>query len=377
MNRLTWLNMQAPGEMLVTVGKDSHGLWEADVFSNFELNQKSDGVWFRWRGDEELQWQQDLPPTTAVYRIWRPKPRLRDAPDSPLRSVETECKELVLLKLSIMARITSRLVSQGILFIPNNIELAGGAPQVEGLKNDSLGQVLYQMFTAMLANPGSSASAMPILLRGDPDAGEKIRHVVLETDIAETEMRYRQELRDAIANGIELPQQTQTTTQSEVHHWGMWAIDERALSGHVVPVIRMLTHEFTVNLLWPSLRATGMSEREVRLWEIGVDPTRAALAANQTDQAMQLYEHGLIGGDIVRRAFGFSEADAMVGNELLRWIGVKVNNPMLSSWGIDGFPAEMLDQAPKGPGPGGFNAAPPKANGSQQVGSQAKGLDGS
>lgn len=373
--RETWMAYQVGGEGYLGITTDNYGLTDLGLYSTLEMQQQSDGSWVHIMGDEIQQIPVAFEGT--LIRAWRRHPKMRDSPDSALKSVLTECKELFLLKLSILARITSRLAMQGMLFLPQGLTMAGGPSTAGDRGQDQMMNQLKALFTATLQNPGSSAAAMPILLSGKPEDVQAIKHIVLDTTITDIEIRQRIELRDAIANGIELPQQSQTTTANEVHHWGMWAIDERALSGHVVPVIRGMTQILTERIMWPDLRSKNpkWSEQEVRRHRFGIDPTNAALNANKTDQAILAYQTGLIGAKVVRRLFGFTEADAMVGEELTRWLGLKLNSPEMAMWQGDTVPstAEILKwNAPKPPGVGGFAAKEPAVNGSSGIGTPGK-----
>lgn len=78
---------------------------------------------------------------------------------------------------------------------------------------------------------------MPVILRGPDDVGEKIKHIVLDTSLDEVEEKHRIELRRAIANGLELPIETQTTI-TDANRWNAWNISESALRDHCLPVCR-------------------------------------------------------------------------------------------------------------------------------------------
>lgn len=386
MLRSAWVNWQIAGEGLLGVHRDNQNVTGVGHYSLTELRPgTASGEWTLDYGPEL-----GVPPQAyhgSVYRTWRPHGRYQMAPDSALRAALTDCKELHLLKLAILARITSRLASQGILFIPNNVNVSAMPADVKALGTslDNVGLAFMALFAQVLRDPGSASAAAPVIIRGEPGAADAIKHIVMETTVYEQEMREREELRKSIANAIELPVQTQTTEgEASPNHWGMWAIDEQALSNHVVPLSRGIMRIVTERVLWPALRISGMSEMEARSWRLGIDPTRAAQAANRFEQAKIAKEMNLIGDATARRVFGFAEADAPTAAETLRWIGLKMNNPLLGAHDVAGITPQQLEvlvNAVKqvgARGPGGYNASETRASISAPAGSDAtKGLDGS
>lgn len=386
MLRSAWLNWQIPGEGMLGIHTDAQGVTGVGHYSLRELRPDGAGNWHLEYGDEL-----GVPPVPykgRVYRTWRPHGRFQMSPDSALRAALLDCKELHLLKLAILARISSRLASQGILFIPNSVTISGMPADVKamGTSLDNVAQAFYALFAQVLRDPGSAQAAAPIIFRGNAADAEAIKHIVMETTVYEQEMREREELRKSIANAIELPVQTQTSaSEASPNHWGMWAIDEQALSNHVSPLARGVMRIVTERVLWPSLAISGMQNvMERRSWRLGIDPTRAAQAANRFEQAKIAKEMNLISDRTARRFFGFSEADAPSAAEMMRWIGLKMNNPLLAGHDVPGLTRQELEtliaavKQVGARGPGGYNASETRASISAPAGADAgRGLDGS
>lgn len=369
--RSVWLNYGVAGEGVMLASLVS-GAYDIEVCSNIEVQQDGDLRWYRI--DDTGAREPINPATTRAVRFWRNHPKYRKKADSGLRSVQNECKELQLLKLALLAKITSRLASVGILFIPNSMSM----PPVEGnagtLSGDPLTQFLVQLFMKPMLNQGSAAAAMPVILRGPDDSGEKVRHIILDTSLDAVEEQHRAELRHTIANGIELPIETQTSI-SDTNRWNAWHVSESALSDHVIPVCRAGANLLTTRLLWPWLRSKGMSDSEVRRFRFHPDATRSALGLNMADNARQVYERLGLSGAALRRFHGIDDTDAPDTDEFIRLLGVKLNNPLMATWGLDVvIPPEVLS-GPTPPGIGGFGASEPIQDGSNLPGDPSKGLD--
>lgn len=369
--RSVWMNTGLAGEFVLVITQRT-GFYDVEVFSNVEVYQETDGRWVRTDDSGRREY---LDRSARITRAWRPHPKFRRNSDSGVRSVLNECKELELLKLALLAKITSRLASVGILFLPNSLSMPNPDPEASNgtLSGDSLIQMLTALFSAPLRNPGSSAAAMPVFMRGPDDAGEKIRHIILDTSLDAVEEKHRLELRQAIAQGIELPIQTQTSI-SDTNHWGAWHVSESALNDHCLPVCRSGANLLTTRVLYPWLRQREMSETDVRSYRFWPDASRAALGLNRADLARQLYDRGELSGDTLRLAHGYDESVAPSDKEIVRWLGVKLNNPAMATFGMKGIPDEILS-GPIPPGMGGFDAPEPIADSGQLPGNPNDGLD--
>ena len=369
--RSLWLNTAVAGEGVLVVTPE-YGSYDIEVFSSDEVYKEANGAWVRVdeTGRREVL---DLR-EKRVTRFWRSHPRYRRSADSGLRSVLNECRELELLKLSLLAKITSRLASVGILFLPNSLSMPVANPEASAgtLSGDALTQMLVKLFMSPIRNPGASAAAMPVILRGPEEAGEKIRHIILDTSLDEVEENHRAELRRAIANGIELPIETQTSV-ADANRWNAWNISESAVRDHILPVCRAGAGLLTTRVLWPILRREGMAEADVRRRRFWPNVDRAALGLNRSDLARQLFDRGQLGGDALRLAHGFDESSGPTDEEFIRFLGIKLSNPAMASWGLD-LPPEMLMGALP-PGPGGFNAPEPHVDSWSTVGDPNGGLD--
>ena len=356
--RSLYINYSVVGEGRMLFDSDSDGVMTAEFLSTDEIRQQTDGTWIRrtYNGAAE-----EPVGRARVVMAWRPSPRWSGKADSALASVLTECKELEVLKLSLLAKITSRLASQGILFLPSGLSIPANATGERPGSNSVL-SYLKTLFEATKVTDGTAAAAMPVLLQGPGELGDQIRHIVLDTALSEADERHRQELRVAIAQGLELPRQTQTNETSGVNHWGMWNVAESALGDHVMPIARAGTNALTEHFLRPWLRSKDVSPNKVRSLRFNIDPTRAALSIVRTDGARQLYDRNLLSDAAMMMAHGFSDADAPSVDEVIRGIGIKLNNPMLATWGLDAIiPPELLQSGGQ-PGVGGYAAPDPMAN---------------
>jgi hypothetical protein len=353
--RRGWMTIGMPGYGYLVRERDEAQHYSCQFLSGDELVGGSGGGWRR----KASTFQDEEAIKGDVFEVWRPHPKLWGDPDGALASVATECRELEALKLSMLARVSSRLASMGILFLPSSLQVPTATGMLTG---HEAGMVFRDLFSANIdrARNTAAAAAAPVVFMGNKDDGEKIRHILLDTSFTDVEESYRKDLRAIIAQGIELPVEKQAAGEGgSVNHWGAWSIDESALVDHVLPTCRLLAWELTQRVLWPWLRTKGVPDDEVRTYCFGADATEAALAAVRVDAARQLHQLGLLKDEAVRRVHGFSEEDAPSTDEVMRFLGVKLNIPMLAAAGVKGIDEGLLDPAILGgasqPGEGGYD----------------------
>jgi hypothetical protein len=92
------------------------------------------------------------------------------------------------------------------------------------------------------------------------------------------------------------------------------------------------------------------------LWKYSVwyELSDSTVRANQQEDARQLRDRGLISNEASRRLSGIKEADAISGDEYVRWVGQQTKNPMLMLYGLPEFDQIDWAQVNAMPGTPGF-----------------------
>ncbi|WP_373067566.1 hypothetical protein [Gemmatimonas sp.] len=371
--------LKVPGDMYLTEMLDARGEFDGyHLASPDELDVASFSRWGNRRDTiksirlttvpgstgtdtEAVQpFSKELKPSQLLGRIWSPSKRWVDLPESALQALDTECQVLHDLTLSMKAQLRSRFALAGILFLPPGVSIATtsrGRGRVGGQLTEPTLDLLLAAMTKNVRTYDDATTLLPIILKGtSADDGEKIKHIILDRAIFETDLTLRKELIGRILQSLDSNQDSVQGTAIQ-SHWNAWsaADDERRVA--VGPDIESLCWSLTRLVMQPALERARLQNRPVRdPGNIGIwfDLTRAATKSNPQEDARQAWDRVLIGDKPLRRMSGISETDKPDGDEKVRGVGRMVKNPMLMLYGTpeyDKIDWETVSKMPSEPGP--------------------------
>lgn len=364
--------MKVPGDSYLINVADGDG--DSEGFHFLSPDEMDMSSFSRWKpGRSELRWttvpQQpstnDGTGSSAFYRevsnedllgrVWIPNRRYVDMTDSALTALDVECEALDLLTKTIKAKLTSRFTLAGLMFIPDTIATARvtrNQTTVAGQEIDNTINYLIAAMTKNVKNWEDATAYMPLLLKGPADAGEKIKHIVMDREIFQTDLELRAELINRILVGLDTNQDT-TRGTSDQNHFSAWAATDEERRVAVQPDLEMMCWALTRLVLHRQLQEDGMSPEEILRHGVWYDLSASAVHANQQEDARQLSDRGLISEKATRRMSGIREEDKIDEDEYVRWVGRQVKNPKLMLHGLDVEKKIDWDdvQAPAVPGP--------------------------
>lgn len=271
-------------------------------------------------------------------RVWTPSRRYVDLADSALGALSTECETLHMLTESIKGKLMSRFALAGILYIPNGISTARTRRNQATLAGQPVDDTLSYLVSAMTRNVKTWDDAtvgLPILLKGNPDLADKIRHITTDREIFEADINLRAELISRILNGLD-SNQDMTKGTSDQNHFGVWASADEERRVAVQPDLEIMSWALTRLVLHAELqRIGGMAPEQILRYAVWYDLSDASVRANQQEDARQLRDRGLISGDATLRMSGVQKEDRIGEEEYVRWVGRQVKNPILMLHGMD------------------------------------------
>ena len=387
LGRLYAMNDAISGEGYL-VGEEADDTWE--YLSVLEIVATQEGRWKR-NGlgvDAASDVLGDSEPA-YVRRMWSAHPGRTMVADSPLFSLQDDCNRLIALNESMTARILNRMAQAGILFLPSGLSVVGAieAPDGSGtnpVKSHFWVKLLDTMEKAIL-NRNSASGAIPIILEGAPEAGEQIRHIVMDRTIDRVEMELRAELRNNLATGQNLPPEVQQGL-GDANHFSTWSIGDSTYQSHLLPIAQDWAQAVTRTYLWPALRlwvkdeaAGRYGEEEIRELVVFADGAHVVTRPNASEDARQLHDRLAISNKVLREKSGHDDDDAPEDDEYVRHLGVKINNPFLATLGLpihDTIDWEMVAKVPNGEGSPGIGGTPPSrrpADSSDPAGAPGEG----
>ena len=303
--------LKVPGDSYLIELDDGYHLASPD-----ELDVQSFSWWSRQRGDlkkvrlvtvpgsygagagsgssDEPQFVKEIPTDQFIGRIWAASKRWADVPESALHALDTECEALRDLTLSIKAQLRSRFALAGLLVLPPGMSMATsvkGKGRVAGQVPEQTVDLLVAAMTRNVKNIDDASALLPIIMRGShPDDGEKIKHILLDRKVFETDLELRRELIGRILQSLDSSQDA-VKGSGEQSHWGMWAAsdDERRVS--IVPDIESFCWSLNRLVMQNKLPDAFPRKGNIGIW---YDLNRAAIRSNMQEDARQAWDRILV-----------------------------------------------------------------------------------
>lgn len=310
-------------------------------------------------------------------RVWIPNRRYVDMTDSALTALDVECEALDLLTKTIKAKLMSRFALAGLMFLPDtiaNARVTKNQTTIAGQEVDNTVNYLIAAMTKNVKNWEDATAFMPLLLRGPADAGDQIKHIVMDREVFQTDLELRAELINRILQGLDSNQDT-TKGTGDQNHFSAWAASDEERRVAVQPDLEFMCWALTRLVLHRRLQDAGMGPEEIVRHAVWYDLSAAAVHANQQEDARQLHDRGLISDQATRDMSGIRETDKISPEEYVRWVGTQTKNPVLMMHGHpenDKIDWEKAMPAPVVPGP-----APDSPADESEAGPGGGGSDGS
>lgn len=273
-------------------------------------------------------WVVDGIPLTGnplVIRIWRPHPVEKHAATSPSRAALPILSEIERLTMHVAAQVDSRLISAGILFLPNEMTFAvidEGGNVITG-SSDLFVQTLQDVASRAIQNRDSAGALVPIVVSADGDSIDKAQHLTFWSELDNQAIELRTEAIRRLALSMDMPPEI-LTGQGDVNHWSAWSIDESAIKSHTEPLLARIADDLAVGYLRSMLIEDGMLPEEARAYGIGVDTTEMRLRPNRSQEALELWDRGVLNAQTLVEETGFKADNIQDDAEHQRWFLDKV-----------------------------------------------------
>lgn len=199
------------------------------------------------------QWLK-LPHSQLVGRIYRPDDELDYEPTSWSRAALTTLREIDLLNRHIVATLLSRLVFNGLLFIPEEVTFPVN-PQFKDAPDPFIAELLA-VASRGIKDPGSPASALPFPIRVPAAFVDKFQHMIIASGIDPKIIEARQAAVTRLAEQLPAPPEAMHGNQGS-NHWNAWKTSEDNVKMHFGPTMEILSGGITDVYLHPMLEAAG------------------------------------------------------------------------------------------------------------------------
>lgn len=280
------------------------------------------------RADNTIQWYVDGIPLEGdpfVMRIWRPHPVEKGCATSPSRAALPILSEIERLTMHVAAQVDSRLISAGIVFLPNEMTFAvidEDGNTITG-SSDLFVQTLQDVASRAIANRDSASALVPIVISADGESLDKPNHMKFWSDLDAQAIELRTEAIRRLALSMDMPPEI-LTGQGDTNHWSAWSIDESAIKSHTEPLLARIADDLAIGYLRSMLTDDGMDPEDARAYGIGVDTTEMRLRPNRSAEALELYDRGVLNATTLVEETGFKVDNIQDDAEHRRWFLNKV-----------------------------------------------------
>lgn len=277
----------------------------------------------------------------VAYRMWRPSPRHSDVADSPLRSVQEICEELILLTKAVQATALTRLTN-GLLLLPQEISPGSSEPVGdEDPENNPFMEDLIQHFTGQIENPGGAEARVPPIVEGSYEYLDRIRWLQLHdpaTDYLEKELR--NEAIKRLALGLDFPPEV-LLGMTDANHWTAKQVVHDMWRSHGAPIAEQFCDDLAEAYLRPALK-----DAEFGDWArvvITYDDADVVVAPDRSEDADRAFDRGAVNYEGYRKLKGIPETMAQSEEEHNEWLAWKMRDVTL----LPGAPQVTPERGPQ------------------------------
>lgn len=310
--RLAGINLTVAGDFYIIgrSGKDEDDPDKWLIVSCSELK--------RWRGNvayiypngerEYLISDRDL-----VIRVWTPHPRRNLWADSPTRAALPMLWEIERLTRYVFAQIDSRLVSAGLLTIPNGLSF----PDEEGnavLGAEGLTERLLRTGSASLKGEGTAAGVVPTIVDMPIEALGKSQLIQFTSELSKQALDLRQEAVRRFALAMDMAPEILLGT-GDANHWSAWHVGAENVKVHIEPLMTRICDALTTAYLIPALKAL---KKEPARYTFAYDTAPLVVRPQRLQDTLNLYEKSIASAEAVLIAGDYKLSDAPKPEEDLK-----------------------------------------------------------
>ncbi|AKF14272.1 portal protein [Mycobacterium phage Vincenzo] len=256
----------------------------------------------------------------TMFRVWNPRPRRAQEPDSPVRACLDSLREIIRTTKKIRNASKSRLIGNGVVFLPQELSLPSAqaptaepadpdlpVPIVTGVPAaDELSNLLFQTAEAAVDDEDSQAALIPLLATVPGEHLQKIFHLKIGNEITEVEIKTRNDAIARLAMGLDVSPERLLGLGSNSNHWSAWQIGDEDVQLHIKPVMEVLCAAIYREVLVKVLRGEGIDPDKYVLW---YDASGLTVDPDKTDEATAAKEQGAITHEAYRRYLGLADED--------------------------------------------------------------------
>jgi hypothetical protein len=303
------------GETWVAIPIDPDGRERWYAFSRDEIRKKGEEVTVIMPdgSDHDLR-----PGVDVIFRAWNAHPRKASDADSSVRSNLDVLHEIIRTTKTIANSAKSRLIGNGIVFVPQEMSLpAVSGPVAVGSPNSNMGltglpavqelqEMLFNVAKVAYEDDESFAAMIPIFASVPGDMINKVEHLKFDNQITDTNIKLRNDAIHRLALGLDVSPERMLGLGSSTNHWSAWAIGDSDVQLHIAPVMETVCAAITDQVFRNVLIREGINPDDYIVW---YDSSQLTVDPDKTHSATDAFDRGVINAEAYRAYLGL-DADA-------------------------------------------------------------------
>ena len=310
------------------------------------------------------------PATDLLFRIWEPNSRVAAEADSPVRAALPALREIERTTATIDNASKSRLVGNGIMFVPQEMSLPaqsapGAMPDDDGgieggpggviepwapATSQDLQDLLFDVATTAYGDQDSMAAFLPVIASVPGEWTKNVTHLKFDSTVSETALKTRDSAIRRLAMSLDVAPERLLGMGANSNHWSAWAIGEDDVKIHVVPVLETICAAMDQFILRRKLTEIGIDPDLYTVW---YDTTGLTQDPDKKKEALDAFDRGAMSRTALLDHLGFNDEDGYDLNTREGWVALAKDKaadditllPMLAAL-IGGDVAIMADAVP-------------------------------
>lgn len=288
------------------------------VFGREQISSTTTGIALKLPDGAQHEFN---PEVDILFRVWDEHPQDPSKPVSPIWSTRDVLSGIVMADATIKSANNSRLVGNGILFVPQEMSLPQQAapiaipvgtedtfdpvPEMASNAAQQLTDLLYEVASAAKRDPESQAAMLPIIAAVPGEMIKNVNWIRPGNDVPETTLKIQDADIRRLAMGLDVAPE-RLLGMSQGNHWSAWAIDDSDVKIHVAPVVEIIASALTQEILREKLAQEDIDPDAYVVW---YDTTALTQDPDKTDEAKDGFDRGAISSRALREHLGFDDED--------------------------------------------------------------------
>jgi len=271
------------------------------------------------------------PDVDSIIRIWVPYPRRAVEADSPVRATMDSLQEIVRTTKTIANASKSRLIGNGIVFVPDemslpatqgpvsdktdidafeDVESVTGTPAVKQLQ-----ELLWTVASTAYDDEDSMAALIPVLATVPGEQIKNVVHLKFGNEVTQVAIQTRNDAITRLAMGLDVSPERLLGLGGS-NHWSAWQISDEDVQLHIAPVMELICEALSTNVVSKILLAEGIDPRQYMLW---YDATGLTNDPDKGDAATSAFINGAITAEAYRDYLGLDSGSGYDFDTMEGW----------------------------------------------------------